>query len=63
MALILWHMLKNDEQQRWSFEQALQYTEGISGTKLKAEKESAHIKASKLDTKDEDELMNGYEDN
>ena len=55
-------MLLNDEQQRWSFEQALQHTEGIKGTMLKAEKESTHIDASKLATKDKDELKRSNAD-
>ena len=63
LPLILWHMLLNDEQQRWSFEQALQHTEGIKGTVLKAEKESTHIDASKLATKDKDELLRSNNEN
>ena len=60
---ILWYMLLNDEQQRWSFEQALQNTEGIKETVLNAEKESTHIDTSKLVTKDKEELMRSNEDN
>ena len=63
LPFILWHMLLNDEQQRWSFEQALQHTEGIKGTVLKAEKESIHIDISKLATKDKEELMRSNKDN
>ena len=63
LPFILWHMLLNDEQQRWSFEQALQHTEGIKGTVLKEEKESTHIDTSKLATKDKEELMRSNKDN
>ena len=50
LPLILWHMLLNDEQQRWSFEEALQHTEGIKGTVLNSEKEKNYIETSELAT-------------
>ena len=63
LVSILMNMLHNDEQQRCSFQQALQLTEGMKGSTLQPDKESNHIRVAKLAFKDEQELKRYNQDN